>query len=298
MIRLKDSLLRPFQAPVQIQTHQNSNLYLFKTEGTDSDESSEDEFNTVQLRTRSREQARDKRGELLLLERDVSDADNLNKLALQYGCKVADIKRVNNLIREQDMFALKSIKIPVKKHGLLTEANQELRDPKGATSSCVLDIDTSYSLDSDLVITDSYRPESNKCTNFFKEIDKNIERIIYSTDSAGKTDFETLSIVANNAENQTTANHGADWGIPWWNAVLLMLIIGIVFPVFYVVYFKIQENGALNSSATSPAASTVTSDVTENNFTTIIPDKALNLRKMMPSIVTRTHEKGKLPLPS
>ncbi|CAG13095.1 unnamed protein product, partial [Tetraodon nigroviridis] len=55
------------------------------------------------------------------LEREVLDGDTLNKFALQYGCKVADIKRVNNLIQEQDFYALKSVRIPVQKHSLLEE---------------------------------------------------------------------------------------------------------------------------------------------------------------------------------
>ncbi|KAI2576004.1 LysM domain containing 4, partial [Homo sapiens] len=33
--------------------------------------------------------------------------------------KVADIKKVNNFIREQDLYALKSVKIPVRNHGIL-----------------------------------------------------------------------------------------------------------------------------------------------------------------------------------
>ncbi len=54
-------------------------------------------------------------------------------LTFMYLCscfcrQVADIKRVNNLIQEQDLFALKSIKIPVQKHSVLTETYTDLSD--------------------------------------------------------------------------------------------------------------------------------------------------------------------------
>jgi len=38
-----------------------------------------------------------------------------------------DLKRVNSLIKEQDFYALRQIKIPVKKYGLMTEPEEEMK---------------------------------------------------------------------------------------------------------------------------------------------------------------------------
>ncbi|KAM9638433.1 lysM and putative peptidoglycan-binding domain-containing protein 4 isoform 4-T21 [Morphnus guianensis] len=131
-MRLNESRTRSFQAPVTIHNYPGRQVYVFPNGRSDSEESSEEELNVTELRPRGKEQqrcstSRDRVGDVVLLEREITEDDNLNKLALQYGCKVADIKRVNNFIQDQDLYALKSIKIPVKTHGLLTEKGRELR---------------------------------------------------------------------------------------------------------------------------------------------------------------------------
>lgn len=46
----------------------------------------------------------------------------------------------------------------------------------------------------------------------------------------------------------------ADCGIQWWNAVFIMLLIGVVLPVFYLVYFKIQATSETPSSILNTTA--------------------------------------------
>lgn len=176
---------------------------------------------------------------MVLLQRELAQEDSLNKLALQYGCKVADIKKANNFIREQDLYALKSIKIPVRNHGILTETHQELM-PLGASSSetRVTLVDLPEDEDAGGATT-----QGNQLTDFFKGIDENIERAVHSDVFHGDCccveapDQLLLPIT------QKPVADGADCGIQWWNAVFLMLLIGIVLPVFYLVYFKIQATG-------------------------------------------------------
>lgn len=33
--------------------------------------------------------------------------------------------------------------------------------------------------------------------------------------------------------------YGADWGMRWWTAVAIMLVVGIVTPVFYLLYYEV-----------------------------------------------------------
>ncbi|XP_067275922.1 lysM and putative peptidoglycan-binding domain-containing protein 4 [Pseudorasbora parva] len=250
-MRRGDPLPQAFQAPVDVHASVDGQVYMFRHRQEEPEASSEDEeFNVMELRPRSRESSsweRERVGEMVLLERDISHEDSLNKLALQYGCKVADIKRANNLFQEQDMYALKSIKIPVKKHSLLTEAKSELRNPQHRPSH---DATSSNSVDASV----SGRPQVQECTNYLKEVDSDIERLIQSTDP-------TEEVLSGDSwgsrrwgwRSQRLGSYGADWGIQWWNAVVAMFIIGIVLPIFYVVYFKNQEsvvvdNGVVNIS--------------------------------------------------
>lgn len=159
-----------------------------------------------------------------------------------FGIQVADIKRVNNLIKEQDMYALKSIKIPVKKHGLLTETNSEFKDPQTWASSS-----PSPPLPDQLQDAagpaSSVRPQVQQYTDFLKEVDNDIERLIQNTEAQEEV-FGGSSDGARHygSRGKRLTGYGADWGIQWWNAVIAMLLIGIVLPIFYVVYFKTQDN--------------------------------------------------------
>ncbi|XP_021062192.1 lysM and putative peptidoglycan-binding domain-containing protein 4 isoform X3 [Mus pahari] len=90
--------------------------------------------------------------------------------------------------------------------------------------------------------------QGNQLIDFFKSIDENIERAVHSdvfhSDSCcvDAPDEPLLPVT------QKPAADGADCGIPWWNAVFLMLLIGIGLPVFYLVYFKIQATGEASNS--------------------------------------------------
>ncbi|XP_030045593.1 lysM and putative peptidoglycan-binding domain-containing protein 4 [Microcaecilia unicolor] len=244
-MRVKTGSTQTFQAPFTVRISPDSQVYTFRSCRSESeqDSSSEDELDVSELRVRGREQRRsngtkEKVGDTVLMERLVQKEDNLNKLALQYGCKVADIKRVNNFIGEQDMYALKSVRIPVKIHGVLSETRDELRplQDSGATLIELPDTDGATGTN-----------ESQDLTAYFKGIDQSIREAAQSTEG----DFYSVS-PGKMSVSQKDFSSGADWGIRWWNAVSILLLIGIVIPVFYIIYFKMQATG-LPSNVTSKA---------------------------------------------
>ncbi|XP_062439363.1 lysM and putative peptidoglycan-binding domain-containing protein 4 [Rhea pennata] len=268
-MRLNESRTRSFQAPVTIHNYPGNQVYVFQNGHSDTEESSEEELNVTELRPRGKEQqrcsaARDKVGDVVLLEREITQDDNLNKLALQYGCKVADIKRVNNFIREQDLYALKSIKIPVKTHGLLTENSQELRPPQTARSQAgltLVDIP-----ESDDGAAASSCTESRYLNDYFKGIDKSIQDAVQAeVQLSAEYCIEALERPLLKSGKQETS-HGADCGIQWWNAVFIMLLIGIVLPVFYITYFKTQENGTTAHTSNTTLTSNISADGLEGKL--------------------------------
>lgn len=159
--------------------------------------------------------------------------------------QVADIKKANNFIREQDLYALKSIKIPVKNHGILTETHRELRPLLSPSSETRVTFEEQPDQDG---------AAASQLTDFFKGIDQNIEQAarseIFGRDShcAGSPD----QLLPPPAPPKTPAD-GADCGIQWWNAVCIMLLVGVVLPVFYLVYFKVQATGEVPGSWNSTA---------------------------------------------
>ncbi|KAM6125184.1 lysM and putative peptidoglycan-binding domain-containing protein 4 [Phoenicopterus ruber ruber] len=264
-MRLNESGTRSFQAPVTIHNYPGRQVFVFPNGRSDSEESSEEELNVMELRPRGKEQqrcstSRDRVGDVVLLEREITEDDNLNKLALQYGCKVADIKRVNNFIREQDLYALKSIKIPVKTHGLLTENGRELRPLPTAPSQTGLTL-------VDLPEPDDGASSSaggRHLSDYFKGIDKSIQDVVQAEVQLN-AEYCVEGRERPLPESGKETSNGADCGIQWWNAVFIMLLIGIVLPVFYIIYFKTQGLVA-HTSNTTLTSNTSTTDGLERKL--------------------------------
>ncbi|KAM6180644.1 lysM and putative peptidoglycan-binding domain-containing protein 4 [Erethizon dorsatum] len=258
-MRQKEVLTKTFQGPAVVCRTPSSHVYVFKNGSGDSEDSSEEETQQqhVVLRPRGRElqnsahQAhRPRAGDVVLLQRELAQEDNLNKLALQYGCKVADIKKVNNFIREQDLYALKSIKIPVKSHGILTETHKELKPLPGPSSETRVTFVEPPSADSMAAGADA---QASQLSDFFKGIDQNLERAVQSEIFLGESCCVDAPDQPLLPAPLKTPTDGADCGIQWWNAVFIMLLIGIVLPVFYLVYFKIQATGETPNSLNTTA---------------------------------------------
>lgn len=282
-MRQKEVITKTFQSPAVVCRTRTSHVYMFENGVEDSEDSSEEESHQVALRPRGKEGQkkgahhphRPGAGDVVLLQRELTQGDSLNKLALQYGCKVADIKKVNNFIREQDLYALKSIKIPVKNHGILTETHKELRPLLNSSSETRVTFEEQPDPDR-AAVNASASPSS--LTDFFKGIDQSIEHAVQSEIFLSESySIETSSQPLLPAPPKIPTN-GADCGIQWWNAVFIMLLIGVVLPVFYLVYFKIQ------ATSETPSILNTTAIPNGSMAGNAVPGQAPRLAIPMPTI--------------
>lgn len=90
-MRQKEVSAKPFQGPALVCRTPTSHVYMFEN-GDDAGNSSEDEP-PLALRPRGKERRKmgaqqPGAGEVVLLQRELTQGDSLNKLALQYGCQV------------------------------------------------------------------------------------------------------------------------------------------------------------------------------------------------------------------
>lgn len=242
------------QLPAGTQPPGGGHLYPGESEGP------EEESEVFELRPRGREKvrrstSRDRLDGIILLTKDIQEGDTLNAIALQYCCSVADIKRVNNLINDQDFFALRSIKIPVKKFSVLTETHVS---PKGRT---VLR-PAHYSPEVQEASPDKFTANET-AGNFLKEVDRDIEEIVKCNDTKRENLNEVVSALAaqqvcfetdGRSKKCKDPYYGADWGIGWWTAVVIMLIIGIVTPVFYLLYYEVLVKADVSHHSTMESA--------------------------------------------
>ncbi|XP_077376754.1 lysM and putative peptidoglycan-binding domain-containing protein 3 [Festucalex cinctus] len=252
-----------FQSATVVQPANGGHTYLFGTTSSENEQSEED-GESYELRPRGRERnrrstSRERMDDIVYLTRDIQEGDTLNSIALQYHCSVADLKRTNNLLTEQDFFALRLVKIPVKRFSMLTETHNtgplkpaspaESRRPTQISPSAALPVESS---------TDS-SSSVDSVEGFLMEKDKDIEQLVKSTGPSRSSLNEvvsslTLQPLPGKVEYKATAKkdpyYGADWGMRWWTAVVIMLVVGIITPVFYLLYYEVLMKAEVSHHGT------------------------------------------------
>ncbi|XP_029019284.1 lysM and putative peptidoglycan-binding domain-containing protein 3 [Betta splendens] len=245
-----------FQSATMVQPANGGHAYLFGNNGSENDLSEED-AESYELRSRGRERlrrstSRERMDDIVYLTRDIQEGDTLNSIALQYHCSVADLKRANSLLTEQDFFALRSVKIPVRRFSVLTE-NHNTGPIKSVTPSSARHLPqtspaTSFPSESS---TDSSSSSTDSVEGFLLEKDKDIERLVKSTGPSRSSLNEVVSSLTLQQQQPLLREvdykpmqrkdpyYGADWGMRWSTAVAIMLVVGIVTPVFYLLYYEV-----------------------------------------------------------
>lgn len=179
-----------------------------------------------------------------------TDCKQFITLIFFFYSQVADIKRANNLLTEQDFFALRSIKIPVRRFSVLTETHSastlKSASPTG-TKKHLPPVSHITSLPSESSMDSSSSTDSVE--GFLQEKDKDIERLVKSTGPSRSSLSEVVSSltqqqpllgeVGYKPPQRKDPYYGADWGMRWWTAVAIMLVVGIVTPVFYLLYYEV-----------------------------------------------------------
>lgn len=149
---------------------------------------------------------------------------------------MADIKRLNNLMQEQDFYALKSVRIPVQKHSFLEETSTILRDRKEdflRSAAKLKPLDTSRTHRQPMEVSD-----------FVMDVEQDTERLIQSANDPDESKQPRLVV-------REGSRSKADCGVQWWNAVAAVLVIGIILPVFFLLFFKMKNSSAASSAGTT-----------------------------------------------
>lgn len=155
---------------------------------------------------------------------------------------------------------MRSIKIPVKKFSLFTEthstAPQKTSSPSGVRR--VLENPPSTG-SADSSPSSSSSTDSVEC--FLQEKDKDIELLVkYSSPSRSSLSEVVSSLtsqppIQGEAERRSAVRkdpyYGADWGMRWWTAVAIMLVVGIVTPVFYLLYYEVLMKADVSHHTTT-----------------------------------------------
>ncbi|KAJ8339560.1 hypothetical protein SKAU_G00363460 [Synaphobranchus kaupii] len=262
---------RGFQSATTAQPAKSGHTYVFGNNVISENECSEEDSDCYELRSRGRDRprrsaSRDRLDDIVYLVRDIKEGDTLNAISLRYFCSVADIKRANNLLTEQDFFALRTIKIPVKKFSVLTETHGPTALKPGSPQGARRLSETLPSSEGAAAAAHSSSTSSSSSSSidsvgsFLQEKDKDIEQLVKSTDPSRGSLNEVVSSLnpqrqPGDPERRPAGRkdpyYGADWGMRWWTAVAIMLVVGIVTPVFYLLYYEVLMKADVSHHSTS-----------------------------------------------
>lgn len=148
---------------------------------------------------------------------------------------MADIKRLNNLMQEQDFYALKSVRIPVQKHSFLGETSTILSEHKEGFLHSAAKLKP--------LGTSRTHRQPTEVSDFVMDVEQDTERLIQSANDPDETKHPRF-IVRGGSPGK------ADCGIQWWNAVVAVLLIAIILPVFFLLFFKMKNSSVLSAADT------------------------------------------------
>ncbi|PVD19765.1 hypothetical protein C0Q70_20256 [Pomacea canaliculata] len=109
----------------QVQNVKAARVYIFGDDDiVEDDENDQTEFEMPEIRSRRGQQGIGSGGRLeeekFYFEKEIVDGETLQSVSLKYACPVSELKRINNLINDRDFFALRHLKIPMRRHGYLS----------------------------------------------------------------------------------------------------------------------------------------------------------------------------------
>ncbi|XP_071795341.1 lysM and putative peptidoglycan-binding domain-containing protein 3-like [Asterias amurensis] len=274
----------------QVQNVANSRVYVFGNSDLAEDElnsvpSSEDFIEMSELRPRAGKVKNKKKNvdqrkeaEPIFIEREIESGDSLQIFSLQYGCPVSELKRCNNLMNDQDFFALRRIKIPVKQHGLLTETEEERRRRPNATQEAkstgnnltngFLSGDDDFESDDEedqfvrtISIRDSMR-DNISTQQFLKNMDRDLEKICQATKTQKESLEEVTSVLTETRihplllpyfqrKKKRTYCDETSCGMTWKSVFMVVILVAVAIPILIGIYFYFEKGNDDSSGSTS-----------------------------------------------
>lgn len=142
--------------------------------------------------------------------------------------QVAELKRINNIHKDNEIFARNVIKVPSNPLSILLEkdyfSESETCFEKSAQENCDVIIETINN--------------SSCATKSPSEITQEEGKYLYSTAPAdeAKESVSLLNTTVEQKRNDVMSCNGADWGISWHALLIVTLVLGLGGPFMYVFW--------------------------------------------------------------
>lgn len=184
------------------------------------------------------------------VEKVMEEGDTLQALSIRYHCPIAELKRLNNIHRENEIFAKKSIKVPARPFSVALASvhtsgtSSPKEEPDGTEiDTNILNLKLSRELlnipksscssvkngaveVNDIIFNSSVKPVDKSCDNSpITEVHLHEEvRLLPQSVPMDETILTKLMC------------SGADAGISWIALIVCVIIVIVAFPLIYVLY--------------------------------------------------------------
>lgn len=151
--------------------------------------------------------------------------------------QVAELKRVNNIHKENEIYARKVIKVPSNPLSLLLEKEYFPETPSNSINNDI--ITESLPESSDIVET------VNNSRITVSPNDEEQGKYLFSPVKTDEGDEESVSLLTTTIEpgtNDVISCNGADWGISWPILIFLTIVVGVGGPVLYIFWFLLGKS--------------------------------------------------------
>ncbi|KAB0802371.1 hypothetical protein PPYR_04557 [Photinus pyralis] len=186
--------------------------------------------------------------EIPTVEKVVEDGDTLQALSIRYHCPIAELKRLNNIHRENEIFAKNTIKVPARPFSVALASVHTSGTSSPKEQSEVTGIDTdilSLKLSRELLNTPKQSSDINSSVEVNSVIfNSNVKPINKVCDNSPLTEVhlheEVRLLPPKKSLNTTVLNRlscdGADAGISWIALIICIVIVIVAAPLIYVLY--------------------------------------------------------------
>lgn len=172
-----------------------------------------------------------------VFEHKIVEGETLQGLALRYGCSVGTLRHLNNLLSDQDFFALVVLKVPVR----VNVVTGKLVEP--------LSLD-----EEELVTSDGAESPPDKAIRYWSQLNQKVQAVIQQGSGDG-------SVVLGDVENGTSSSplepvkpspvpqstwSGADCGIGWCGILICVVTIAILVPLLYILFVLVSDKKFYN----------------------------------------------------
>ncbi|GBP22678.1 LysM and putative peptidoglycan-binding domain-containing protein 3 [Eumeta japonica] len=175
------------------------------------------------------------------IEAQVLEGDTLQAIALRFYCSISELKRINQIHKDNEIFARRTIKVPVTAYSVLTELmpTEQNSDPlPPAVNQTPLDSNDQIIVEN--INEDSFSIDCN-ATILNSTVAPSIVPYVDEPSDAVTEDTKLLPsnqrIAVENVVVKELTSHGADLGLKWYHLVVCMLLLGVIGPVIYIMFF-------------------------------------------------------------